>query len=245
MLTKATAKLVQSLGDKKERIASGLFVVEGTKTVTELPASKITVNSLFATPAWLAQYGHLFKGISCTEVTLTELKKLSSLQTPQQVLALCELPSLAYTPQALNAPKLIALDGIQDPGNLGTIIRIADWYGIDTLLCSPQCADVYNPKTLQASMGSFLRVNVYTVSLSTAIANYKGVIMGAVMNGENLHEAQLPSAGMLVIGNEGQGISSEILELLNKHLTIPKWGGAESLNAGVATAIICDAWLRV
>lgn len=244
MLTKAKAKLIQSLGEKKERLASGLFTVEGSKTVAELPASKITVNSLFATSAWMAQYGLAFRGIDCVEVSDAELKKISSLQTPQHVLALCELPQQQFTTTVLDVPKIIALDGIQDPGNLGTIVRIADWYGITTLLCSPQCADLYNPKTLQASMGSFLRVNVYTVPLTTAITNYKGVVMGAVMNGTNLHNQTFPSNGMLVIGNEGQGISTEVLALLQNKITIPKWGGAESLNAGVATAIICDAWLR-
>ncbi|MCU0442972.1 MAG: RNA methyltransferase [Bacteroidia bacterium] len=244
MLTKAKAKLIQSLSEKKERLASGLFTVEGTKTVAELPASKITVNSLFATSAWIAQYGQAFKGIECIEVSDIELKKISALQTPQQVLALCELPQQPFITTVLDAPKIIALDGIQDPGNLGTIVRIADWYGITTLLCSPQCADLYNPKTLQASMGSFLRVNVYTIPLTTAITNYKGVVMGAVMNGANLHQQTLPLDGMLIIGNEGQGISAEVLTLVQKHITIPKWGGAESLNAGVATAIICDAWLR-
>jgi TrmH family RNA methyltransferase len=245
MLTKATAKLIQSLKDKRARQESGLFVVEGTKTVTELAASKIKVKSLFATAAWIEDNQHAFKGhAEIVEVTEQQLRQLSFLQTPQQVIALAQIPEQAFMPETITSQFVLALDTLQDPGNLGTIIRIADWYGISHILCSPGCADVYNPKVIQATMGSFLRVQLYYLSLGDFFQAHKPNVVGALMEGQNLHKAQLPATGVLLIGNEGSGIGAELLPYITTAVTIPRIGGAESLNAGVAAAIICDAWAR-
>jgi RNA methyltransferase, TrmH family len=133
---------------------------------------------------------------------------------------------------------------LQDPGNLGTIIRIADWYGIENVLCSPGCVDIYNPKVIQATMGSFLRVNVLYTPLDILFQQLGIPVIGAVMTGENLYQTVLPEKGILLIGNEGSGISENLMPYISKGITIPKLGGAESLNAGIATAIICDNWAR-
>jgi TrmH family RNA methyltransferase len=245
MLTKATAKLIQSLKDKRARQESGLFVVEGTKTVTELPASKIKVKSLFATSSWISANESLFPAhTEIVEVSETQLRQLSFQQSPQHVLALAEIPFARFDAQEVLSGFVLALDTVQDPGNLGTIIRIADWYGITDILCSEGCADVYNPKVIQATMGSFMRVRLHYTSLEELFETYRPVVAGAVMNGENLHKVKLPHKGVLLIGNEGAGIGIGLLPYITRPVTIPRFGGAESLNAGVATAIICDAWAR-
>jgi TrmH family RNA methyltransferase len=244
MLTKATAKLIQSLKDKRTRHELGLFVVEGPKTVSELLASKIIVKSLFATREWLEANAHIMpNSLECVEVSERQLEQLSFLQTPQQVLALVAIPKPSDLSHLLSG-KVIALDTIQDPGNLGTIIRLADWYGITDIVCSEASADVYNPKVIQATMGSFMRVRLHYTNLKEWIGQQTVPVMGALMSGQNLHQTQLPQKGVLLIGNEGSGISPELIPFVTQAITIPRFGGAESLNAGVATAIICDAWLR-
>lgn len=243
MLTKAIAKLIQSLKDKRSRQESGLFVVEGTKTVLELPHSKITVNSLFATREWINTFGSLWEGdVQPIEVSAQQLDQISFVKNPQGVLALAELPDVVLSTVDARKHKVIALDGIQDPGNLGTMIRIADWYGINHLVCSLDCADAWNPKVIQATMGSFQRVEVHYTELSTWLEQQQTTIIGALMQGDNLHQVSLPATGILLIGNEGSGIRETLLPLINQPVTIPRFGGAESLNAAIATAIICDRW---
>ncbi len=246
MLTKATVKLLQSLKDKKGRQEQGLFLVEGTKTVLELLASKIEVKSLFATQVWLTSHQQLLKSIDdCNTITDKELKQLSCLVTPQQVIAVAKIPQYQLSKIDFKNKFTIALDTIQDPGNLGTIIRIADWYGIENIICSPTCADVFNPKVIQATMGSFIRVNFFYHELNSFFEAHKNIMVyGALMNGENLYQTKISKEGFLLIGNEGSGISDDLLKYVSKPITIPKLGKAESLNAGVATAIICDAWAR-
>ena len=246
MLTKGAIKLIQSLKDKKNRQQHGLFLVEGTKTVMELLASKITVKSLFATDEWISFHKSLLKNISNLEiVSEKELKQISNLVTPQQVIALACIPNYSFDQKELANNFSIALDEIQDPGNLGTIIRIADWYGIKNIICSKNCADVYSPKVIQATMGSFMRVNVFYADLKSFFEEQNKLpVYGAVMNGENLYTTSISANGILLIGNEGSGISDELLTFVTHPITIPKIGDAESLNASIATAIICDAWAR-
>lgn len=245
MLTKATAKLIQSLKDKRARQESGLFVVEGTKTVAELPGSKIKVKSLFATRDWIEGNSSSYRKVDeIVEVSEQQLRQISFLQAPQQVLALAELPENVFNPEDIVSQFVLALDTIQDPGNLGTIIRIADWYGIKHILCSPSCADAFNPKVIQATMGSFLRVELHYRALSEYFEQYPSTVLGASMNGKSLYKTAMPASGVLLIGNEGAGISEDLMKYVNTAVTIPRLGGAESLNAGVATAIICDAWAR-
>ncbi len=245
MLSKARIKLIQSLNQKKQRSELKLFVVEGKKQVTELLTSNYHINCLVATPIWADAHAQDIKNnTELIVVSADELKKASLLQAPQEVLALVDIPELEFSTNILNSNLTIVLDGIQDPGNLGTIIRIADWYGIKNIVCSPDCVDVYNPKTIQATMGSFARVNVYYQDLKNILTQTTLPIYGALMDGVSIHETQLPKHALLVIGNEGKGISEDILPLISHPITIPKFGGAESLNAAIATAIICDGFAR-
>lgn len=245
MLSKARIKLIQSLNQKKQRSELKLFVVEGKKQVTELFTSTYQINCLVATPEWADAHAQDIKNnTELVVVSADELKKASLLQAPQEVLALVEIPEQAFSAQLLNDNFTIVLDGIQDPGNLGTIVRIADWYGIKQIICSKDCVDIYNPKTIQATMGSFARVNVFYQELNDILTQTTLPVYGALMHGVSIHQTELPQKAILVIGNEGKGISEAILPHISHPITIPRFGGAESLNAAVATAIICDGFAR-
>lgn len=245
MVTKSAIKLIHSLKDKKNRQEHGLFVVEGSKTIHELLASKIVVKTLFATQQWFTLHTKLLKSnIECVVVNDNELKQLSNLVSPQDAIALAQIPQNNFSEINLQQTFSIVLDGIQDPGNMGTIIRIADWYGIENIFCSTHCADIYNPKVIQSSMGSFLRTKVFYTNIAELFEANKNVkIYGAVMNGKSVYETHFDN-GFLLVGNEGAGISDELMKFVTEPISIPKRGEAESLNAGVATAIICDAWAR-
>lgn len=241
MISKARIKLIQSLADKKYRSELKLFVVEGKKQVAELLTSSLRISFIAGTTAWLSAHRSIIKSnTEILEVTPDELKKISFLQTPQEVLALVELPNTDLQEAELQHEFCIALDEIQDPGNLGTIIRTADWYGIKHIVCSPNCADVFNPKTIQATMGSFMRVKVWYAPLQNWLTQTKTPIYGALLTGKSVYETKFTQEGILLIGNEGRGISSELQPLITHPVHIPKIGGAESLNAAIATAIICD-----
>lgn len=252
MLSKAQIKLVQSLSLKKKRGELKLFVVEGKKQVAELLTGSYETDSVFATQSWLDEYGQLAgTGTKIIPVTDEELKRISLQQAPQQVLALARIPGkFLEDPNARDRFSLphssltILLDGIQDPGNLGTIVRIADWYGIRNIICSTDCVDVFNPKTIQATMGSFLRVDVWYADLAGFLSRAALPVYGALMSGTSLHGITFSRNGLLLIGNEGKGISEQLIPYITHPVTIPRFGGAESLNAGIATAVICDAWAR-
>ena len=245
MLSKARIKLIQSLQIKKNRKAHQLFIVEGKKQVAELLQSSFQIQSLVATAAFITEYAQDIKNnVEITTVSEDELRKASLQQQPQEALAIVKMPASQFNPDSLSNQFTIMLDGIQDPGNLGTIIRIADWYGIKQVVCSLDCVDVFNPKTIQATMGSFIRVKVYYTDLQDIVQNSPLPVYAAVMHGQNLHQTTFAQHGMLLIGNEGNGISDNLLQWPHQPITIPKFGGAESLNAGVAAAIICDAWAR-
>ena len=198
---------------------------------------------LVGTPAFLADHRALWQNASY-EIFQTDERTLASLgilTTNKAALTVAPmLPQNQGTPPA-DAWGLV-LDNISDPGNLGTIIRIADWYNIPTLVCSPNTVDLYNPKVLQASMSSFLHVQVHYTALPTFLSNTSRPIAGTFTQGNNLHHTMLPSPGWVVIGNESQGISPEVLPYITQRISIPRYGQAESLNAAMATAIICDRW---
>ena len=245
MLSKARIKIIQSLHLKKYRNELKLFVVEGKKQVAELLTSNYQISCLIATHTWAMQHAqYITNNTELITVSDDELKKVSLLQAPQDVLALVQMPDINYLPELLINNFTIVLDGIQDPGNLGTIVRIADWYGIKNIVCSLDCVDIYNPKTIQATMGSFARVNVYYTDLIEVLNQTDLPVYGALMQGESLHTVQLHKNALLIIGNEGKGISENLLQYITNPITIPKFGEAESLNAGVAAAIICDARAR-
>lgn len=250
MIGKNTIKLIKSLSEKKYRLKERLFLVEGDKNVKEVLASDFIIEKLFATHSFLEHTSNVEKAKQISEVAKDEISKASLLMSPQNALALCLLPEHESLPENLDSLSLF-LDEIQDPGNLGTIIRICDWFGINQLFCSPGCADLFNPKVIQATMGSFCRVKTWNTEFLpvSQIARKSGsIITGAFLDGENIFTEKLPEKTLLVMGNEGNGISADTAVLIQKKIKIPgfsqEYTKAESLNVAVATAIICSEFRR-
>ena len=239
MITKNQVKYIQSLGQKKSRDEENCFIAEGPKLVNELlTASNCKVVQLYALKEWIDEHANAKDHAEVIEVSTGELEKISQLTTPNHVLAVIEKIQWKNDP-GIKGTISLALDTIQDPGNMGTIIRLADWFGVKTIFCSADCADVYNPKVVQASMGSISRVRtVYTDILSLLKENNDVPIYAAVLNGRDITKMEPINEGIIVIGNESKGINEEVLKLANVQITIPGKGKAESLNAGVATGII-------
>ena len=247
MIGKNTIKWVHSLEMKKNRKREHLFVAEGPKVVGDLLAH-YRPRAVFATAEWNGR-ASLPSYVTPETVSDDELRRLSFLQHPQQVIAVLEMDddvSISVSPERLS----LVLDGVQDPGNLGTIIRIADWFGIDNIVCSPDTADAYNPKVVQATMGSLARVNVSYTPLLPFLTSLPAdmPIYGTLLNGSDIYASELSSRGIIIMGNEGNGISQEVRALVSKPLLIPNFrqGGdcAESLNVAVATAITCAEFCR-
>jgi TrmH family RNA methyltransferase len=230
MVTKSQVKYIQSLGHKKFRDEEGVFVVEGPKIVEELlSAPHMRLRHLYALKEW--------KGEGAVEVTASELERLSGLSTPNQVLAVFEKP--VFAPPDPGAGVSLVLDGIQDPGNLGTIVRIADWFGIRQVLASPDSADVFNPKAIQSTMGSISRVPVFYTDPGPLIDQFPDLpVYAALLEGKELYGTERIRRGILVIGNESKGIRPALQQRATHRITIPRVGQAESLNAAVATGII-------
>jgi RNA methyltransferase, TrmH family len=245
MLTKGRAKFIESLKDKKVRTAQKLFVVEGEKSVAELLSSDFSIDSLFITKSFESKYASLLKQkrFSYELVEKEEIENMGSFGSNEAALAVVRQktndPLTAYADEIV-----LALSDIRDPGNLGTILRIADWYGIRKVLASNTTVDFYNNKAISASMGSFLRVKVFYTDLEKFISRAKVPVFAALMKGENVHETKFPKGGILIMGNESNGISKDLQSLVNNKITIPRFGSAESLNAAVATAVILDNWKR-
>lgn len=242
-LSKANVKLLRSLQQKKFRQKYNKFVVEGEKMVAELldqaPEQIVTIYGL---SGWIEKNLHHFSPESVVEVTPPELNKISGLSTPNQVLALVRIPKPVVKEAIVAGGYSLYLDGIRDPGNLGTILRIADWFGLPYVFVSPDCVDGYNPKVVQASMGAFIRVGCVEYSLPDLLEAFPNLpVLGAVLDGENVFKMTLPEKGLVVIGSEARGISPEVVSRLSHRISIPAAGnaGAESLNAAVATGIIC------
>ncbi len=233
MVTKSELKYIQSLSDKKVRLETGCFIAEGVKLVGEMIAAGYPLKAVYALDSWESPDTSL----EVTRIEAFELEKMSMLQTPNQVLAVAMMP---HKKEVLNleGPLTIVLDGIQDPGNMGTIIRTADWFGITQIVASEDTVDVYNPKVIGATMGSFMRVSVTYKNLAEWIPTVKLPVYGALLEGENVFTIKTPQKGLLVIGSEGKGIRENILEFITHPVTIPKIGDAESLNAGIAAGII-------
>ncbi len=239
MLVKSKVKYIQTLGQKKFRQEEGLFIAEGPKLVLELlEATAASVREIFALPDWITAHQHLLQHTACTPITEADLEKISQLTTPNKVLALVKQFDNSVLPIAKDT-VVLALDTIQDPGNLGTIIRIADWFGITQIVCNEETADQYNSKVVQATMGSIARVSIYYTDLISWIKEQKGVsLYAAALDGRNVTTMDKVKEGIIVIGNESKGISPEILEMADVKITIPRKGQAESLNAAVAAGII-------
>jgi TrmH family RNA methyltransferase len=242
MLTKAKIKDIQSLQHKKFRNEFNAFSAEGTKLVEELLASgAYTCQRLIALQSWTGwNMANRFISDQTEKLVVEsfEMEKISSLSTPGQVLAVFSMrePVIDFE---VKGKITLALDDIQDPGNMGTIIRTADWFGIQNIVCSLNSVDCYNPKVVQSTMASLARVNVVYTDLSAWLEkNHNVPILAASMDGEMIHKSDFSNEGILIIGNEGKGISSEILEMSDRKITIPRIGSAESLNAAVATSIL-------
>ncbi|WP_342647689.1 RNA methyltransferase [Mucilaginibacter sp. CSA2-8R] len=216
-------------------------MAEGYKSVSEFIAAGYQINIVYHTVAADAKLHNLSKKINFQEITEVELQKMSGLTTPQQVLAVISLPKWPQlSPDALKGKFSLVLDGVQDPGNLGTIIRTADWFGIHHIICSDDTVDAYNPKVVQATMGSLAKVKIYYTDLKTVLPALNLPIFGAMLNGENIYTAHFGSEGLILMGNEGNGIRPDIQTLITQNITIPRLGKAESLNVSIATALFCS-----
>lgn len=252
-VSKSKISFIKSLKLKKYRIKENVFVAEGEKIVNEVLKSNLDIKLICALPEYLEKNEYVLEKFQdlVFETKAEEMKKISSFITPSTILAVVSTPevfNISYKTEDL----YLALDEIQDPGNLGTIIRICDWFGIKNLICSNNCADLYSPKTLQATMGAFLRVNVVYANIAEEIIKFKNNttnhVFGTFLNGENIYKSSLPKAGFIIMGNEGKGISKDLETMVDKKLFIPSFSEldihAESLNVSVASAIICSEFRR-
>ena len=232
MLTKAALQRLRSLREKKSREELGLFVVEGEKVVAELLAARFPFAEIYATPAWPGETTH--------PVTAGEMARASHFPTPSSVLAVGPIARPPLAPGSLDRGLTLALDGVQDAGNVGTLLRLADWFAFDRVVLSPDCADLFHQKVINASMGSFARVRTHTADLALALAATSAPVLGCDLAGDDVHALPPLRDAVVVIGSEGRGLSPAVAACVTRRVTIPRLGGAESLNAAVAAAIVCD-----
>jgi len=240
MPSQSDIKLFSSLKLKKFRQKYGLFLVEGVKSVQELRHSQLNIRHI------LVAAGSSFRmeGADTVEISARDMERISAMETPPGVIAVVEIPATGSLADLRTSRPLLALDGIRDPGNLGTIIRIADWYGLSHVLLSEDCTDLYNPKCLQASMGSFMRVSCIYGKLDLLLRESGLPVYACTLHGQNIREMQLPERCIMLIGSDAHGISAPLLELADGAITIPRFGQAESLNAAIATALVLDRCVR-
>ena len=238
MITKAEINFIRSLGDKRQRAKHGVFVVEGIKSISEMSLAGLKMEALYTTTDGAGK-----------NIKPSEMERISALKSPTEHLALFRIPKHELDIEQIKSDITLVLDDVQDPGNLGTIIRLADWFGIKQIVCSPATADAFNPKTIQATMGAIARVNVIYTPLDTFFEQTKEVVCcGTFLEGENIYSAELPQPAIIVMGNEGNGISDKVANHINKRITIPpypqKVNTVESLNVAMATAIVCAEFRR-
>ena len=246
-LSKNKIKYIRSLESKKVRKEENVFLAEGTKLVQDL-IGHFECEIIIATSKWVETHRDV-QAKEVIEVEYELLTKASLLKTPQEVLAVFKQPAYKIDPTVMNTTLCLALDNIQDPGNLGTIIRIADWFGIEDIFCSTTTVDAFNPTVVQATMGAIARVRIHYTSLTELLVNNMNMpIFGTFLDGDNLYKEKLPNNGLIVMGNEGNGISEEIEQLINKRLYIPNYpmtrDTSESLNVAIATSIVCAEFRR-
>lgn len=244
MITKAEIQLVRSLAEKRGRDQEGLFVAEGEKLIRECQNSKLRIRRIYAPEG-------LFTGPEVVAVSPKELERLSLLKSANNSVAVVEIPRHKLRIEELKGRLSIALDEVQNPGNLGTIIRLADWFGISDILCSPNSADCFNPKVVQATMGAILRVRIHYVELATTLHRARKLeipIYGTFLEGENIYHSELTKEGIILMGNEGRGVSPACAAETTHRLFIPPYpadrSGSESLNVAMATGIICSEFRR-
>lgn len=240
MLTRAEILTFRSLGDKHARQTEGVFIAEGEKLVGEIVRSEFTVKHLFSTA----------ENSGAEHITAKEMERISQLKTPTDTLAVVEIPHYVFQPETVQTNLVLALDGVQNPGNLGTIIRLADWFGISDIICSENSADCFNPKVVQATMGAITRVRVHYTNLVETLsqtARYAPVY-GTLLAGENLYKTNITQNGVIVMGSEGTGLTEAVEKCLTKRLFIPPFPESrrttESLNVAIATGILCAEFRR-
>lgn len=251
MLSKHVTKIVQSLEKKKFRDKYNLFKIEGDKLVQELLLSDFKIDTLIAYPEWIARNPNFCHVPKVIEADTREMGLISNFQSLPEVVALAEIPEYTYSGEEVKQSLSLVLNGIQDPGNLGTIARVADWFGIRHIFCDTDCANIYNPKCVQASMGAVFRVKTHYTELIPLLQTFSAPdfpCYGTFLNGENIYKTRLNPQGFIVMGNEGNGIRPEIEQLIQYKLTIPSFAqssySTESLNVGVATGIILSEFKR-
>ena len=245
MISKVKIKYIQSLQEKKKRSAEKLFVVEGKKSLLEIMNSSFQIMELYVTKDfWGGIEYSLFPNIeNIFVISQNELDFLSFLMKNNAGIAIVRMPEASFFLPHTDEWSIL-LDSISDPGNIGTIIRIADWYNIKKIYASPDTTDIFSPKVVQACMGSLTRVHFFYTPLMPLLEQKQYTIYGATLDGDSLHTTVFEKKGMLLVGNESKGISKELIPFIDKKITIPKFGNAESLNVAVATGIICDAFMR-
>ena len=232
MITQNQIKLIKSLTFKKNRDKHQLFIVEGRKNVAELIDSDYEIHSLFATKNWINDHSN----ICAIKVTRSELERISNQKNPDTVLALVKIK---YSPIFSDSGVILVLDNVSDPGNMGTIIRMCDWFGVSSIICSSNTVDSYNPKVVQSAMGSIFRVSIFYTDLLEYLKDVKFPVYGAFMNGENIQNVKFPKDFYLVMGNEANGIREDVAKLINRSVKIKKLGEkTESLNVAIATSIL-------
>lgn len=251
MISKQKVELIRSLKDRKEREKAGLFAAEGSKLVFDLLKTALVPSELFITAEGLAAHQGQLDSLTVHQISDKEMERISQFKNPSSVLALFKIPAVdPVTSDSFQGLNLV-LDGIQDPGNLGTIVRMADWFGISGIFCSADCADVYNPKSVQATMGALARVQVRYLDLCVFLKEAVSIevpVYGAFMEGENIFNTELSTQALLVMGSEGKGISPEVERYLTRKISIPAFPegnkALESLNVAVSAAIICAEFRR-
>jgi TrmH family RNA methyltransferase len=257
MISSSKSKLIRSLQQKKYRDQNQLFLLEGEKMVMELvtggPVIPFHIHEVFATPGWIERKSAMLQksGAEVTEASQAEIKKVSNLVTPQPVIALVSIPQMTFSAESLLNTPVLAFESIRDPGNLGTIIRTADWFGIRNIVCTPDSTDIFNPKVVQSTMGAIARVQVYYRELETLLASKeleRKTIFGTFVEGENIYEISLDPDPLILFGNESHGLSQRFNTFIRHRISIPSFSplgkGSESLNVASSVAVVCSELRR-
>jgi RNA methyltransferase, TrmH family len=240
MLSKSELSFIKSLHQKKFRKEHHLFLAEGIKSVMEFLNSGYGIETIYCIEALVPNLNNISRKIKLVTINEAELQKITALTTPQGVLAIIQIPEETQIgPESFSNTITLMLDNIQDPGNLGTIIRTADWFGFDRVICSPDCVEAYNPKVVQATMGSLSRIKIVYADLVELLKEIKVPVYGALLNGTSVYTADFQNEGIILLGNEGNGLSVNVLPFITHPITIPRFGGAESLNVAISAGIIC------
>lgn len=251
VLSKNKIKLIRSLELKKNRLETGLFVAEGKKLVFDLLQSEITLSEVFCTGIIAKELINYNTNLKIEITGREELARISFLKTTPEIIAVFEIPKSVIDWSEIKGELTLILDAVQDPGNMGTIVRLVDWFGIRNIICSEECADLYNPKVIQATMGALARVKVHYTSLPGFLNRAKQLnipVYGTYLDGENLYRCDLTTNGLIVMGNEGKGISDNLAKYISMKINIPSYPPgvvtSESLNVAIATAVICSEFRR-